>query len=106
RHTAGPDGAGVPSRRAVMVREDQAPCKSSTQTSLLELAVDAVGELVEPLVDADLLGDHLLQRGRPFGGEIEEQRLRGKIDFCAGRRDIVLLEIARIGLCDAVAELA
>src|SRR5437868_13993530 len=101
-----PEEAGLPADGLSRYAEEQAPSGVSAESGGLQLAIDAVGELVESLVDANLLRNHLLQRGRPFGGQIEEQGLRRKIDLRAGRRDVVLLEIAWIGLRDPVAELA
>src|SRR5437868_5216047 len=101
-----PEEAGLPADGLSRYAEEQAPSGVSAESGGLQLAIDAVGEPVEPLVDANLLRDHLLQRGRPLSGQIEEQRLRSEVDFRAGRRDIVLLEIAGIGLRDPVAELA
>src|SRR5436309_1841584 len=79
--------------------------RRSAEPGLLQLPVDAVGELVEALVDRDLLGHHLLQRGCPFGGQVEEQRLRREVDLRARRRGLVLLEIAGIALGDPALEL-
>src|SRR5215471_14558375 len=76
--------------------EDQAPRSASTETGLLQLTVDAVGELVEPFIDADLLCNHLLQGSRPLRRQIEEQGLRSEVDLCARRRDVMLLQIAGI----------
>src|SRR5579864_7541560 len=62
----------------------------SSKTCLLELTVDAVGELVQAFVDGNLLRDHLLQGGGPFGGQVEEQRLRREVDLGAWSRDVML----------------
>src|SRR4051812_29293476 len=86
--------------------EESAPRDGSAETSLLELPVDAVGEFVEPFVDTDFLRYHLLQRCRPFGRQIKEQRLRREVDLRTGRRDVMLLEISGVGFRDPVAELA
>src|SRR5687767_11057405 len=87
------------------VRAAVAQGGSTAQPGVLQLLVDTGGELVQPLVHRHFLGHHLLQRLRPLGGEVEEQRLGREVDLGAGRRDVVLLEIARIGLVDAGAEL-
>ena len=50
-----------------------------------------VGQLVEAFVDRHFLGHHLLQRLRPLGGQVEEQRLRREVDLRARRRDVVLV---------------
>src|SRR5918992_4296191 len=76
----------------------------SAETGRLELAVDALGQLVETLVHRHLARDHTLERCRPLGREVEEKRLGREVDLRAGRRGLVLLEIARIALRDPVAE--
>src|SRR5437870_8199908 len=81
-----PDGTAKPAPR----------CEVLAQPSLLQLTIDAVGELVEPFIDGNLLRDHLLQGSRPFGRQIKEQRLRREVDLRTGRRDVMLLEIAGI----------
>src|SRR5690348_1544602 len=71
---AGPE-ARVSGPTACRGAKDHAPrAEASTEAGLLELAIDALGELVETFVDGHLLGDHLLQRCRPLGCQIEEQR--------------------------------
>src|SRR5262245_64954039 len=80
-----------------------APGTHSAKTSVLQLLVNIRGKLVEAFVDGHLFSHHLLQRLRPQGRKVEEQRLGRKVDLCARRRDFVLLQIARIGLRDAVA---
>src|SRR5215813_196684 len=89
-------GAG-PNRRHLSGAAKPAPRReASAQPSLLQLTIDAVGQLVESFIDGDLLCDHLLQGSRPFGRQIKEQRLRREVDLRAGRRDVMLLEIPGI----------
>src|SRR6476660_9775557 len=105
RHAAGPEGL-VPGRQPVMVRRNGYHARTLAEAGLLQLTIDAVRELVESFVDADLLSNHLLQRRSPFGRQIEEQRLRREVDLRTGSRDVVLLDVAGIGFRDPVAELA
>src|SRR6187397_2250897 len=77
----------------------------SAETSVLQLLVDVRGKLVEAFIYGHLFSHHLLQRLRPQRREIEEQRLGREVDLRARRGDFELLQIARVGLRDTVAEL-
>src|SRR5206468_907249 len=62
-----------PNRRHFDGTAKPAPRREAlAQPGLLQLAIDAVGQLVESFVDGNFLRDHLLQGSRPFGRQIKE----------------------------------
>src|SRR5690606_30730317 len=92
-------GTGAP-RRASRSRS------SVGDSRVAKLARHAFRKHVESLVDGHLVGLHALQAGRPLGGQVEEERLRGEVDLRAVRRGLVLREIAWIAFFQALLELA
>src|SRR5690606_37433887 len=94
-----PQGTGAP-RRASRSRS------SVGDSRVAKLARHAFRKHVEPLVDGHVVGVHALQAGRPLGGQVEEERLRGEVDLRAVRRGLVRREIAWIAFFQALLELA
>src|SRR5207237_7985747 len=77
----------------------------ASDADFAQLALQASRQLVEALVDRDLLRVHLLQHGRPVGGELGEELLRREVDARLADRLLELVQVAGVALFQAGLEL-
>ena len=57
-------------------------CPGLAESGILQLAINAICQLVQPLINRHFACNHLLHRCGPLSGQIKEQRLCSKVDFC------------------------